>query len=226
MDISKAESKLQKDIMKQRQEQIDKEKADKATKDAQEATQAAIEEDSAEEVEQRPNGIVQPKYKVVHTFAVNMMDAWEGHKGTVEEGVLQKKHQLPVELNVTIFATFADGMRDAKLDINESTLVFEYPNLYYLDLDLKYVVNPNEGQAKFDKTKKTLNIRLPVVGSTADSQKVIDRDYQEYLQREKERQDYLKRLEISKLEEEQLAKAQNARMPRKGDKENSGGSNA
>ena len=65
-----------------------------------------------------------------------------------------------------------------------------------------------------------------MVGSTADSQKVIDRDYQEYLQREKERQDYLKRLEISKLEEEQLAKAQNARMPRKEDKENSGGSNA
>jgi len=61
------------------------------------------------------------------------MDAWEGHKGTAAEGVLQKKNQLPVELNVTIFATFADGMKDAKLEINERTLVFEYPNLYYLD---------------------------------------------------------------------------------------------
>jgi glutaredoxin-related protein len=88
---------------------------------------------------------------------------------------------------VTIFATFADNMKEAKLDINESTLVFEYPNLYYLDLDLKYVVNPADGNAKFDKTKKTLNIKLPVIGSTPDSQKVIDRDYQDYLAREKER---------------------------------------
>jgi hypothetical protein len=49
------------------------------------------------------------------------------------------------------------------------------------------VVNPADGNAKFDKTKKTLNIKLPVIGSTPDSQKVIDRDYQDYLAREKER---------------------------------------
>jgi hypothetical protein len=95
-----------------------------------------------------------------------MMDTWEGHKGSAEEGVLQKKSQLPSELNVTIFATFACNMKEAKLDINDNTLVFEYPNLYYLDLDLKYVVNPADGNAKFDKTKKTLNIKLPVIGST------------------------------------------------------------
>ena len=131
MDLSKAESKLQKDIMKQRQEHLDKQNAEKATK---ESDQPPVEDDKeVAEEEQRPTGIVQPKYKVVHTFAVNMMDAWEGHKGTAEEGVLQKKNQLPVELNVTIFATFADGMKDAKLEINERTLVFEYPNLYYLD---------------------------------------------------------------------------------------------
>ncbi len=112
---------------------------------------------------------MQPKYKVVHTFPFDMMDTWEGHKGSAEEGVLQKKSQLPSELNVTIFATFADNMKEAKLDINDSTLVFEYPNLYYLDLDLKYVVNPADGNAKFDKTKKTLNIKLPVIGSTPDS---------------------------------------------------------
>lgn len=166
------------------------------------------------EEEKRPTGIVQPKYKVVHSFPVNMMDAWEGHKGTAEEGVLHQKQTLPTELNVTIFATFADSIKEAKLDINESTLVFEYPGLYYLDLDLKYVVNPSDGHAKFDKTKKTLNIRLPVVGSTPDSQKVLDRDYQNYLEREKERQAYLKQLEISKLEEEAIAKAARDRLPR------------
>ena len=173
------------------------------------------EEDSPEEEEQRPTGIVQPKYKVVHTFPINMMDSWEGHKGTVEEGCLQEKNKLPMELNVTIFATFAENMKEAKLDINESTLVFEYPGLYYLDLNLKYVVNASEGHAKFDKTKKTLNIRVPVTGSTADSQKVLDRDYKDYLEREKERQDYLKRLEISKVEEELQKRLANNRLPKK-----------
>lgn len=143
---------------------------------------------------------MQPKFKVVHTFGVNMMDSWEGHKGTAEEGILAEKNRLPIELNITIFATFAENMKEAKLDINESTLVFEYPGIYYLDLNLKYIVSTSDGHAKFDKTKKTLNIRLPVIGSTVDSQKVLDRDYQEYLEKEKERQEYLKRLEISKIE--------------------------
>ena len=125
------------------------------------------------------------------------------------------KSKLPTELNVTIFATFADGMKEAKLDINDSTLVFEYPNLYYLDLNLKYVVNPSDGHAKFDKTKKTLNIRLPVIGSTPDSQKVLDRDYADYLQKEKERQEFLKRSEISRMEEELEARQMKEKLPRK-----------
>lgn len=29
--------------------------------------------------EERPVGIVQPKYKIVHSYPADMMDAWEGH---------------------------------------------------------------------------------------------------------------------------------------------------
>lgn len=57
-------------------------------------------------------------------------------------------------------------MKTTKLDINEQTLVFEYPDLYYLDLTLKYKVDPDSGNAKFDKTKKELKITLPVTGMT------------------------------------------------------------
>lgn len=71
-------------------------------------------------------------------------------------------------------------MKKAKLDINESTLVFEYPDLYYLDLNLKYLCNPNQGSAKFDKSKKTLIIRMPITGLTEDSQKVLDKNYEEF----------------------------------------------
>jgi len=48
-------------------------------------------------------------------------------------------------------------------------LIFEYPNLYYLDLNLKYICDSNKGNAKFDKNKKTLTIRVPVTGVTEES---------------------------------------------------------
>ena len=78
-------------------------------------------------------------------------------------------------------------MKGAQLDINESTLVFGIEGLYYLDLNLKYKCNTEQGSAKFDKTKKTLTIKLPIVGLTEDSQRVADQHYQEYLEIEKKR---------------------------------------
>lgn len=59
--------------------------------------------------------------------------------------------------------------------------MFEYPDLYYLDLNLKYKTDPSSGSAKFDKTKKTLTIKLPIVGLTEDSQKVMDAHYKKYV---------------------------------------------
>lgn len=76
---------------------------------------------------------------------------------------------MPSEIAITIFLKHIESTKDAKLDINESTLLFEYPGLYYLDINLMYKVDSNAGSAKFDKSKKTLLIRVPVVGSTEDS---------------------------------------------------------
>ena len=155
-----------------------------------------------------------------------MMDAWEGHKGTVEDLALQKKHVLPDSLTVTIFAKHAEGMKNAQLDIDETTLVFKYPELYYLDLNLKYKVDQDNGSAKFDKTKKTLTIKLPVVGSTNDSQKVLDEHFRDFLEKEKEKKDVLKKLEMSKLEEE-MEKRSMRKLPGEGEKEDqeNGGDN-
>ena len=89
---------------------------------------------------------------------------------------------------MTIFAKHCESMKKAQLDINESTLVFAVEGLYYLDLNLKYKCNTEQGSAKFDKTKKTLVIKLPVIGLTEDSQKVADQHYREFLEREKERE--------------------------------------
>jgi len=103
---------------------------------------------------------------------------------------------------VTIFAKHAEGMRNAQLDIDETTLVFKYPELYYLDLNLKYKVDQDNGSAKFDKTKKTLTIKLPVIGSTDVSQKVLDEHFRDFMEKQKEQKERLERLEQSKLEDE------------------------
>ena len=132
-----------------------------------------------------------------------MMDAWEGHKGTLEATQLEKsKQKLPESLTVTIFAKHCESMKDAQLDINESTLVFAIEGLYYLDLNLKYKCNTEQGSAKFDKTKKTLTIKLPVVGLTEDSQRVADQHYAEFLELEKKRQAEYNSLEMSTLQED------------------------
>ena len=79
------------------------------------------------------------------------------------------KQKIPTHLTITIELKWLDSIKNAVLDINESTLLFEYPDLYYLDLNLKYKCDPDAGNAKFDKTKKTLTIKMPIVGLTEDS---------------------------------------------------------
>lgn len=88
---------------------------------------------------------------------------------------MERKPELkvPSEVTVTINVPHIDSMKQAKLDINDTSLVFEYPSLYYLDLNLKYRCNPGKGSAKHDKSKKTLTIRVPVTGLTEDSQRAF-----------------------------------------------------
>ena len=114
-----------------------KKKEEEEAKKSQQAVDDDTEESQSDE--ERPDRIVQPKYKVVHSYPHDMADYWEGHRGTVEEGVLTgRDKKLPTELTVTIIAKHCESMKDAKLEINESTLLFEVPDLYYLDLNLKY----------------------------------------------------------------------------------------
>lgn len=98
-----------------------------------------------------------------------------------------QRGKVPTHITITIDLKWAESMKKANLDINESTLLFEYPGLYYLDLNLKYKCDPDQGSAKFDKTKKTLTIKIPVVGLTEDSQAVADANYQKFVVEEAER---------------------------------------
>lgn len=88
---------------------------------------------------------------------------------------------MPTHINISIDLKWADSMKKANLDINEQTLLFEYPDLYYLDLALKYKCDPDQGSAKFDKTRKTLEIKLPVIGMTEESAAIMEANYQKHV---------------------------------------------
>lgn len=83
IDINKQETKLQKDINKTVKEHKDKLTAEQQAKEAAQAgqttTNAEDEDSEKSSEEERPTGIVQPKYKIVHSYPNDIMDAWEGH---------------------------------------------------------------------------------------------------------------------------------------------------
>ena len=147
-----------------------------------------LDEDSEEkDFEEQPSGIIQPKYKIVHTFPTEMFDAWGGYTTSQMDHDAEMKKRVPSHLTVTLNLKWIDSIKEANLDINETTLLFEYPEIYYLDLNLKYQVDKDAGNAKFDKKKKTLTIKLPIVGLTEDSKKVMEEHYQKTVVDQQER---------------------------------------
>lgn len=123
---------------------------------------------------------------MVYSYPVELQDHWEGHASSE---LLEKKPELklPSEITVTINVPHVDSMKQAKLDINDTSLVFEYPALYYLDLNLKYNVDQARGTAKHDKARKTLTIRVPVTGMTEDSQRAFQENFKAFEERRQAR---------------------------------------
>lgn len=99
-----------------------------------------------------------PKYKIVQRRGV------EFHEMTHE---LDAKLNLtiPHELVVTIDLPLLNTTEDANLDVSSKriTLASDKPAKYKLDIALPYEVNEENGNAKFDKSKRQLIITLPVV---------------------------------------------------------------
>lgn len=178
MDIDKTKSKLQKEIEKVKGDAMSAEQKEKDNQKRLEDAQSRFDngevddQDSDKEdqmIEEKPTGIIQPKYKIVHSYNLEMMDAWGGYTTSKMDHETLLKSRVPTELTVTINLKWVESMKGAKLDINDTTLVFEYPEVYYLDLNLKYKVDKDAGSAKFDKKKKTLTIRCPIIALTEDS---------------------------------------------------------
>ena len=90
----------------------EEEKAKKAAEDAANGVDDDEDESDKSSDEERPAGIVQPKYKIVHSYPHNISDHWEGHQGTLEAAQLERsKSKLPESLTVTINAKHCESMK-------------------------------------------------------------------------------------------------------------------
>ena len=99
-----------------------------------------------------------PCYKIVHRGQADMQDFSHQIDHTIVSST------RPKELVVSIELPLCKSSGDLILDLFEKRLYLESnePN-YKLDLTLPYPVNEKEGRAKFDKSKRVLNVTLPVV---------------------------------------------------------------
>ena len=83
MDLNNVKTKLQKETEAIVAEQKAKEAAAKGEAPPK-IVQQTDEDESEKSDDERPTGIVQPKYKIVHSYPANLGDHWEGHKDSVE----------------------------------------------------------------------------------------------------------------------------------------------
>lgn len=183
LDASKHKTSMQKEIDQNRKEYL---AAEEKKKEGQKAIEEPIEEESDEEDEPRPDKQVRPKFKIVHSYPVDLQDSFQNTMGeSVDDREAMNKGQslqkkIPTHLTITIHVPHMESAKQAKLDINEANLIFEVPDLYYLDTNLFYQVEPSQGSAKFDKSKKAMVIKVPVTGMTEESKKRLEADYKVY----------------------------------------------
>jgi len=131
------------------------------------------EEDDEEELK-RIEGISEPKYRIVYSYPINVEDCWE------PPADILKDRKFPISLRVSIQTPFIESIKGADLDINEDTLMFKVQDIYDLMLTFKYKVDPDKGNAKFEKDKKTLVIDLPVVGVTESTHESMKKEKEQF----------------------------------------------
>lgn len=99
-----------------------------------------------------------PKYKIVQRRGIELSEM-------TDELDAKLNLTIPHELVVTIDLPLLTTTNEANLDVSNKkiSLVSEKPAKYKLDIALPYDVCEENGNAKFDKSKRQLIITLPVV---------------------------------------------------------------
>lgn len=109
------------------------------------------------ETESKPTHTV-PKYSIVHRGIPEMSD----HANQLDSNVINSTR--PKEISVSIELPLLKSSQNVNLDVYKTTLELshESPN-YELNIKLPFPVREMEAKAKFDKSKRILNVTLPVI---------------------------------------------------------------
>ncbi|XP_059174324.1 protein kintoun-like [Physella acuta] len=99
----------------------------------------------------------EPKYTLTHRSELDLSE----YRNAPDAKTSTRPKELVIKIELPLLKTAAQ----ANLDIFEKRLVLTSvaPAAYKLDLALPFPVNEDDGSAKFDKTKKTLTVTLPVI---------------------------------------------------------------
>jgi dynein assembly factor 2 len=104
----------------------------------------------------------EPEYKILHRGSADIQDCAQQCDDL--NGSREVNSMRPKELFISIQLPLCKSSEHVNLDIFEKSLLLESRNPNYkLDLKLPYPISENESKAKFDKSKRCLNLTLHVI---------------------------------------------------------------
>lgn len=119
--------------------------------------------------ESAENKFVEPIYKIIYSNQSDIQD----YSNHISTNFI--KSTRPKEIKISIELPKCKSSADLILDIFDKRIYLESSHYFYkLDLNLSYPVNEKESKAKFDKSKKVLNVSLPVIPFNLKKEEHLD----------------------------------------------------
>ena len=130
---------------------------DKSSEEISKEMREKVEKQKAKEKSPSQNEFTEPNYRIVHRTNMDLQE----YRNAPDA----RPSTRPKELVITIELPLLTSAKQVYLDIFEQKLVLqsESPAKYKLDLKLPYPVDDENGGAKFDKSKHSLIVTLPVL---------------------------------------------------------------
>ncbi|KAJ1565574.1 hypothetical protein HK096_001840 [Nowakowskiella sp. JEL0078] len=100
--------------------------------------------------------ILTPNFKIIEQGEIDLGEF-------TNEVKRQNSRKRPTALVLKIDLPLVDCVSEVDLDTSEESVSLTVPKKYKLDVALPYPVIVDDGNAKFDKSKKQLSVRLPVI---------------------------------------------------------------
>ena len=98
-----------------------------------------------------------PKYTITESSVTDMTECFDGPTSDLLPKVVKK---LPKSLVIRIELPGVRTTKNAKLEIQEKRLKFQYLENYILDVPLPYYVDDGTAKAKYDKDKQILTLEV------------------------------------------------------------------